>query len=326
MVKRLLLLISIFCFITVFLKGQQTPLYTQYEMSKYLINPATAGVNGYTSISLIAREQWVGFKGAPKTHSLAIDSRILGNSYILSKLHIRRTKIRKTRSGNTGWGIYFYNDLNGPIVRTGFNLTYSYHIELDDSQLSFGLSFVFSQLKIQGDEFIIADDMPDDLLTGSVQSIWLPDANFGVFYSNGNYYAGYSTMQIFNSIAQFGTKGNGKYKVERMHQFLAGYTFYPNNKIDLSPSTLIKLSETNSPQADFSIKCTYNELFWGGLSFRTGSALAFYGGLKYNKYYFAYAFDYNTGNIRKSNFGSHEFIILVRLGEPARPYKWLNTY
>lgn len=326
MIKRFTILIVITCFVSIYLKGQQTPLFTQYEMNKFLINPAAAGAGGYTSISVIAREQWVGFTGTPKTHTLSIDSRILGNSYILSKLSVRKKKPQKTRSGNTGWGAYFYNDLNGPIDRTGFNGTYSYHIELDKSQISFGLSFVFSQLKIQGEQFIPADNVPDDLLTGSTQSVWLPDANFGIFYAAKNYYAGYSTMQLFNSLAQFGTKGTGKYMVERMHQIIGGYTFYPNNRIDISPSTLIKISEANNPQVDLSLKCGYNKLYWGGLSYRTGSALAVYGGLKYDKYYFAYAFDYNFGTIHKLNFGSHEFVVLVRIGDSARRYKWLNTY
>jgi hypothetical protein len=51
-----------------------------------------------------------------------------------------------------------------------------------------------------------------------------------------------------------------------------------------------------------------------------------YGGLKYDRYYFAYAFDYSFGTIRKSNFGSHEFTVVVRIGDSARRYKWLNTY
>jgi type IX secretion system PorP/SprF family membrane protein len=326
MIKRVIIFITITCFISVYLKGQQTPLFTQFEMNKYMINPAAAGSGGYTSISLVAREQWVGFKGTPKTHTLAIDSRILGNSYILSKLSVRKKKPQKTRSGNTGWGAYFYNDLNGPIDRTGFNGTYSYHIELDNSQISFGLSFVFSQLKIQGEEFITADEVPDNLLTGATQSVWLPDANFGVFYTARDYYAGYSTMQLLNSMAQFGTKGTGKYEVERMHQIIGGYTYNLNDIIALSPSTLIKISEANGAQADFSIKCTYDKLYWGGISFRTGSAMAVYGGINYNKYYFGYAFDYSFGTIHKSNFGSHEFIVLVRIGDSARRYKWLNTY
>ena len=45
--------------------GQQLPVYSQYLYNKFLINPSIAGSDGYTSVSLTAREQWVGYGGAP---------------------------------------------------------------------------------------------------------------------------------------------------------------------------------------------------------------------------------------------------------------------
>ena len=43
------------------------PLYSQYLYNKFLINPAHAGSDGYTSLNLTVREQWVGYAGAPRT-------------------------------------------------------------------------------------------------------------------------------------------------------------------------------------------------------------------------------------------------------------------
>ena len=40
--------------------SQQLPVYSQYMMNKFLINPAVAGSEGYTSFNLTAREQWIG--------------------------------------------------------------------------------------------------------------------------------------------------------------------------------------------------------------------------------------------------------------------------
>lgn len=325
MLKQLSLLFSISIVLISFATGQQTPIYTQYDLNKFLYNPAAAGSGGYTSISLIAREQWVGFKNTPKTHALAIDSRILGNSYILKKLSIRKKETEKTRSGKTGWGAYFYSDLNGPIDRTVVNGTYSYHIDLGSSQLSFGLSMVFSQLRIQENQFILSDNLPDDALTGSTQSVWVTDANFGIFYTSKDYFGGYSTMQILNSGAQFGNNGDGKYRVERVHNLMGGYKYLINNKIELSPTVLIKKPKSNTAQLDVSVKCTYDNMYWGGLTYRTGNAMAIFGGINIENYYFGYAFDYNFGAIHTSNFGTHEFIAIMRLGN-ARRYKWLNTY
>ena len=63
--------------------AQQLPLYSQYLYNKFLINPAVAGSDGYTSINLTAREQWVGISRAPQTYSLSIQTRFLKRAHIL---------------------------------------------------------------------------------------------------------------------------------------------------------------------------------------------------------------------------------------------------
>ncbi len=308
------------------INGQQNPNISQFTMNKFVFNPAAAGMDGFTTINLIAREQWVGIKGTPRTHAVSIDSRILGNSYILNKLSVRKKKPQKTRSGNTAWGAYFFSDLNGPIDRTGINGSYAYHIGLGDAQLSFGLSMVLYQLKIQGDQFILPDDYQDDLLTGAKQSIWVTDANFGVYYTAKEYYAGYSTISILNSSAQFGEKGQGEYKLHRQHNLMGGYRYYASNRISVEPAALIKIPEGTKPQLDLSVKGTYDDTYWAGLGVRTGTALVIFAGINYDRYYFGYAFDYNINSFMKRTYGSHEFMVLVRLGDSARRYKWLNSY
>ena len=67
---------------SLWLEGQQLPVYSQYTFNKFLVNPAAAGSDGYTTLSVVAREQWLGFKGTPKTHAVIMDSRILRNSFI----------------------------------------------------------------------------------------------------------------------------------------------------------------------------------------------------------------------------------------------------
>lgn len=74
------------------LHGQQLPVYSQYTFNKFLLNPAAAGSDGYTTINLVAREQWVGFEGTPKTHAIMIDSRLLRNSFISKNASVRRKK------------------------------------------------------------------------------------------------------------------------------------------------------------------------------------------------------------------------------------------
>jgi len=55
------------CFGTAF--SQQVPMYSQYIMNGFLINPSFAGRDGYTTVNLTVREQWVGMNGAPSTYA-----------------------------------------------------------------------------------------------------------------------------------------------------------------------------------------------------------------------------------------------------------------
>lgn len=309
------------------LVAQQFPNYTLFYMNKYAINPAAAGVNGNTNLSLTAREESVGFEGTPKTHSFSIDSRITGRNNIFKKLFKNTSSSRNRASGNVGWGLYLYSDLNGPIDKTGVNGTYSYHIELDESQLSFGISLVLFQLSIQKGGFITDDGQleNDPLLMGGDESIWITDANFGVYYSAKNFYMGYSSMQLFNSFAQFGSNGQGEYKLTRLHNLMGGYNYNINRIFGLEPTVLLRVDEKLNMQANLGFRVNYNQKFWGGLYYKTMNTLSFHCGLKYDKYYIAYAFDYGLNSMSYQTWGTHELVIAVSLGGRTR-YKWLNKF
>ncbi|HBE43388.1 MAG TPA: hypothetical protein DDW27_19745, partial [Bacteroidales bacterium] len=123
-------------------RAQQLPVYSQYIYNKFLINPAVAGSDGYTSWNLTAREQWVGYSGAPRTFSFSGQTRLLKRSYILKQPSARKQVFRPKSDGKVGLGGYIFSDRNGLIKRTGLQGSYAYHMWLQNStQLSFGLSF-----------------------------------------------------------------------------------------------------------------------------------------------------------------------------------------
>ena len=308
--------------------SQQAPVYSQYTFNKFIINPAAAGAEGYTTISLIAREQWIGFKGTPKTHSLSVDSRLLRNSYISRDASIRRKRRLSSRSGRVGWAANVFNDHTGPLDRTGIEGTYSYHLGLQNSQISFGLSGVFYQFKLDKDKVRLYDDNQwDPLVDGIKGTLYIPDANFGVYYTAHDYYGGISIKQIFQSSIQFGdSKSNSEYRFKRHYNLLAGYIVGINDFFTIEPSFLLKIPTSSKPQFELTTRVYYRDNYWAGLSYRTGKTMVFFFGLNFDKYYFGYAFDYNFSKLMNQTFGTHEFMAAVKLGDSARRYKWLNTY
>src|SRR5690606_16063025 len=107
--KPVVILFLIFV-LRVSVSGQQLPVFSQYLYNKFLINPAVAGSDGYTSWNLTAREQWVGYKGAPRTFSFSGQTRLLKRSYILKQSSARKHVFRPKSDGKVGLGGYVFSD------------------------------------------------------------------------------------------------------------------------------------------------------------------------------------------------------------------------
>ncbi len=321
--KKWFSILSLSILVSLTVDAQQVPLYSQYMMNGFLLNPAVAGSEGYTAINITAREQWLGLQNAPKTHSISGQTRILKNSYISRNSPIRRRQRMGSRSGRIGLGGYIFNDKNGALDRTGMQLTYAYHINMKLSQLSFGLSAIAYQFSIDPEKITLLD--PDVAYDNADKSIFVPDASFGVYYSDPNLYAGFSATQLFQSALKLGASGYAEYKMQRYYYLMGGYDFLISPAFTFEPSFLVKAT-AGTWQADVNAKFIFGDEYWGGISFRTGNALIFMGGVKVNKYFFGYAFDYTLSSIMKRTYGSHEFMFAVKFGDNARRYRWLNRY
>jgi len=304
---------------------QQVPLYSQYLLNGFLLNPATAGSEGYTAINLTAREQWIGFSNSPSTYALSFQTRLSKKSYISRGASVKMRQRRGSRGGKVGLGGYVFNDRNGAVERIGLKASYAYHINFRQSQLSFGLSIMGYQFRID-DDLINLEDPGDDLWLGANKSVFIPDADVGVYYSARNYWAGFSVDQLLESTLKIGDSGYDRYKMERNYYLMGGYDFEVRRDIILSPSTLIKFAENGKLQADINGKFYYQQSYWAGLGYRTGHAIIVMAGLSIDKLVFGYAFDIGLNSIMKHSYGTHEFTFIAKFGDNARRYRWLNRF
>jgi len=332
MVKRILILLG-FTFLVGFAAAQQQPIYSQYMLNAYLLNPAVAGYQGITDINLVAREQWLGYGDGPSTYSLSAQTRILKTSF-RNRSRLIKNKVRRRRpSGRVGLGAYVFNDMNGSIRRTGMQGTYAYHIYMRETQLSFGASLSMFQFKAnvtQNDLYNPLVVNPDySPLAGGAPSSFSPDANFGVLISSDNYYAGLSVTSLFQSSIQFGLgESETAYRLLRHYYILGGYK-YQERRSDFGyePSLMFTMTERLSWSLDVNFKVYYKQDYWAGLSFRTTGTIISMFGMNYQQFYFGYAFDYSYGDVTSFNrMGSHELMIGMRLGDSARRYRWLNRF
>jgi type IX secretion system PorP/SprF family membrane protein len=293
--------------------GQQLPIYSQYLYNKFLINPAVAGSDGYTSVNLTAREQWVGYAGAPRTFSVSWQTRLLKKSYSIKQTRSKREVFRPKSDGRVGFGGYVFSDRNGLIQRTGF-------------QVSFGLALTGYYYKIDEKQINFEDPNEPWLNNNLRRGIFVPDVTFGIYLLNPKYSLGFSADQLSEATAKIGGSGYKNFSMSRQYYLFGSYDISQGTYNIFQPSFLVKMSEQLKPQADIGMTYIFNEAFWSGLAYRTSGALIANVGVKFQNIYFGYAFDYTLQEIQSVTYGTHEITVALKFGDNSRKYRWLDRY
>jgi type IX secretion system PorP/SprF family membrane protein len=248
------------------------------------------------SATLLHRNQWTGWDGAPKTNIVGIDGPL--------------------KNRTMGWGLIFANDKIGPTTQNDVMANYSYHLKLGKGKLSLGLrgglSVVSSNL--QGLSTVISGD---EAFATNVQSALLPKFGTGAYYYTKKYYAGISipTLIAYDPDKNFSVDLNKSSDARRHYFITGGYVFDINPMLKLKPSVLVKYQKAAPIQADFNCNLLINEVFWIGASYRTNAAVI--GIIEYQinpMFRVGYAYDYSTTAINRYSSGSHEIMIGIDLG------------
>jgi type IX secretion system PorP/SprF family membrane protein len=324
------------------LNAQQLPLYSDFIMNGFVLNPAMAGSEGYTTVGLSSRDQWAGLPYSPQTDVFGVQWRVLRQASTVTNNPFTQQKEVVSHSGRVGLGVYIYNDQNGLIQRTGAQFSYAYHIYINNRQLSFGLALNTFQFSIASDQFKFATSTPIDPLVSNptfANRVLIPDATTGIYLLSYDSFYGFSASNLFESRIRIGSQLYD-YRVFRTYYFMGGKRFNKDELFSFEPSMLLQASENNSLltsvlQADFLFREYYNQDYYLGLDFRASSngsdvfnpsAFGVQLGLKWERFYFSYAFEYTLTGIQSHTYGSHELNIALKLGDSARRYKWLIRY
>ena len=279
--------------------SQQLPLYSQYMMNGFLLNPGIAGSVDYFPVVLTARQQWVGITDAPSTQAISTHMLLSNQKF--------------------GVGGYLFNDKFGPVSRMGLQASFAYHLPLPgiDSKLGLGLSFKGFQYKLDETELILINE-DDPAISKAVESTFVPDADFGAYLYNNNYFVGLAATQLIEFKIKLGDNIANENKMVRHYFLTGGYKFHLNETIDIEPSVLVKGTERTPFQLDFNIKGYFKKNYWLGFSYRTSNDIIAMLCVKVGKFYLGYAFDYTTTNIKNYSSGSHEIMIGFNIKEGAQ--------
>ena len=215
-----ILVILISSFISISSYAQQDVMLTQYSSALQLTNPAYVGTSGRLNVTGIARNQWVGFEGAPTSQVLLINSPFLRYRF--------------------GVGLTLIRDVIGPTKNTLLYLNAAYNFNLSENiRMSMGLSGGFNINKLDAASFS-PGSLNDPALAFENQMQFLPNFGTGIYIFSKDFYLGISTPKLIkNDYESVGTStATGS---EEQHFFIIG-------------GYLIKISEDWKAKPSFSFK------------------------------------------------------------------------
>lgn len=292
-------------------------LLSQDELSRYdnllnpwVINPALTGSKG-NSFNFYANKQWLGFKGAPSFFGFHINGRLAPYDFYNNRMKLNKTNYKSL--GRIGLGAALISDRNGPFTFSGLKFNYSYHIELNRNQLSFGMSNDFELFSINENE--MNPFLPNDPgIQGVKRSKIIYNPGLGISYYNSEFEIGVAINNIFNKDIIL-KKDEIEYpENKRIFSIQGSYIFYPSGNLSLEPKLSIGTHEFNDIIYDISGGIIFKDDYKFNLTYRSLGAVFLHFGMDIGKYQLAYGYSVPTGGIGKYVYGSHEISIGVKFG------------
>ncbi len=280
--------------------AQQDAQFSMNMFNRLSVNPAYAGMNKALCATLLYRQQWTNFPGAPKTGLLSIDYGTIAHG---------------------GIGLTVDQDQLGFDKTLKAKLAYSFHLPVGPGTLGIGLDAGMIQKSLSGN-FIAPDGTTtvggggsDQAIPWSGTSAITYDLGIGLYYQTKQLYVGLSSLHLPQQ--ELGKKKDSttamsaydfNFKVARHYYVMAGYTFQLGNTFDLRPSVLAK-SDASSTQVDINLLAYWQKMVFVGASYRLSDAIVGIVGLEWKGIRFGYSYDMTTSAIKNHSNGSHEIML-----------------
>lgn len=270
--------------------AQQLSQYSQYMFNQLVVNPAFAGAEGPLSVTVINRNQWTGFEGAPRTQTLVAHS-------LFKEKHV-------------GIGATLSNDKIGVHQQLNASLDYAYHLHLGNSTIvSFGLQGSFHQVRSDYASLVASGDW-DPLIPNTAMTKSFLDVATGVFARGSKWRVGLSLPALIPQRISVNDSVSLTIRTANLFVFTA-YRIALTNTLELEPSTMVKYYSGVPLSYDVNINTIYRNVLTCGLSYRKKSSLAMLLSAQVtNQLRVGYSYDYPLFSESVLLGGAHEIMAL----------------
>lgn len=261
--------------------------FTDYGVTKPLINPAAMGLESGVNGLLFYRSRFEKAEYWPSTGAFNVNSMI--------------------RDKNLGGGLTLIFDKYGPYQKLFAYVAGTYKLKVNEGKwLYFGLQAGINYVTNEGN-YKLADE--ENVFSDNYSQ---PNFGFGLHFQAEKYFAGVSVPEFrYNTIDQNGERVSDM--VSEMMKIYAygGFTFNLGKSTTLQPYLYLTYSEYEDMQMDLGAKLRFKEAFEFGAQYRTKESFAAIVRVKlFEDVWLGYSFEGNNSSV-DNNFNSVQEIGLT---------------
>jgi type IX secretion system PorP/SprF family membrane protein len=268
--------------------GQQDPLYSQYLLNPFIINPAYAGFTKNITALMANRSQWTGLDGSPTTTN--------------ASLHVALAK------NKMGLGVTAMKDAIGVNKISEIHAAYAYRIETSNQdRISFGLQA--GAVNYRNDYNLLTIDAADPKFQANISETVF-SFGAGIMYSSDKFLIGLSMPKMLSAKSQV---NESEIILYSQHAYgHAAYIFDLTHQIKVKPFAMTRYVKS-VVNADVGASLNFKESYTLGLFTRN---LHTYGLLaKINlgdMLRIGYVFELPTGKSVGVNYTANEITIGIQ--------------
>lgn len=254
--------------------AQKDPQITLFPWASLNYNPGAAGEQNNTlCFTGFYKQEHLGMKELYTNANGKQESNSISNRDLAFNMEFYSRKIRGAfaLSIMNDKAVY-YNNIN---VKLG----YAFKMNLGPGKLGIGAQVGLINQSLDYSKLDPSQD-GDPVLEGGGESELKLDFHFGLHYKADRWFAGVSALQILgNSAVQL--SGGGFIKPVRTIYAMGGYiwTLPWNPSWNIEPSAIIR-SDLSMINFDIMVITRYNNIVWGGLSYRLQDAVSILAGAR----------------------------------------------
>lgn len=230
--------------------SQQVPLYNQYYINPFVLNPSLSGHDDKINAYFLRNQKYLGFDGGNVTNILTVDGKVF--------------------TDKIGLGLTIFNDQMGPAISQGAGLSFSYKVNFqEDVALGFGMSGGVTDRRFDPSNLVVKDwnDPTIQYVFPSRKTYF--DLTAGLYFDYKKFQVGVSAPQLLANDIKLAIDGS---HILSRHYFMhMKYDWMVSEPLNLSIIPFAKVMYVSGAplQYDINVSADFKNIGWVTATYRS---------------------------------------------------------